>query len=78
MIFLVLLKIYFLFQTNENALSTVVALNADVILPELLESISTQLQDPRICQVSKDDYFTFLTPEGELYDKTVVPGYDYC
>lgn len=27
-------------------------------------------------KVSKDDYFIFLTPEGELYDKSVIPGND--
>ncbi|KYB24626.1 Translational activator GCN1-like Protein [Tribolium castaneum] len=61
-------------DTNENALATTVSLNAEVILPSLIETIATHLNDPRICQVSKDDYFTFLTPEGELYDKSVVPG----
>ncbi|RZC38970.1 translational activator GCN1-like, partial [Asbolus verrucosus] len=71
----VLVQEYNTSPTNENALSTTVSLNAEVILPSLIETVASNLQDPRICQVSKDDYFTFLTPEGELYDKSVVPGY---
>lgn len=27
--------------------------------------------------VTRDEYFTYLTPEGELYDKSQVPGYVY-
>jgi hypothetical protein len=72
----VLVQEYVTSPTNENALATTVSLNAEIILPSLIQTIATHLQDPRICQVSKDDYFTFLTPEGELYDKTVVPGDD--
>lgn len=42
----------------------------------MIEAVSNQLKDAQICQISKDDYFTFLTPEGELYDKSVLPGDD--
>ncbi|XP_030761834.1 eIF-2-alpha kinase activator GCN1 isoform X2 [Sitophilus oryzae] len=61
-------------QTYENALATVLSLNPDVVLPSVLTKLKKYLEDPRICQISKDDYFTFLTPEGELYDKSVIPG----
>lgn len=52
------------------------SLNAEVILPDLLGKVKQNLQDPRISQITKDDYFTFLTPDGELYDKSVIPGDD--
>lgn len=58
----------------ENALATLVSINADVILPNLINAFMQDLENPKICQISKDDYFTFLTPEGELYDKSVLPG----
>ncbi|XP_060530072.1 stalled ribosome sensor GCN1 [Cylas formicarius] len=61
-------------QTYENIISTLAALNAETILPPLIEKIRSNLEDPRLCQVSTDDYFIYLTPEGELYDKSVVPG----
>ncbi|KAF7282220.1 hypothetical protein GWI33_003020 [Rhynchophorus ferrugineus] len=61
-------------QTYENALSTVLSLNPDILLPSVLHQVRDYLEDPRICEITKDDYFTFLTPEGELYDKSVIPG----
>lgn len=67
---------FILLQTYENALSTLFSLNAQAILPNVLNTVKLNLEDSRICQVTKDDYFTFLTPEGELYDKSVIPGED--
>ncbi|CAG9865117.1 unnamed protein product [Phyllotreta striolata] len=63
-------------ETYENSLATLVSINGDVVLPEVIKTVLKQLEDPKICQISKDDYFTFLTPEGELYDKSVIPGDD--
>ncbi|CAG9834134.1 unnamed protein product [Diabrotica balteata] len=62
--------------SNENALATLIAVNPDALLPDIASKVITRLNDPRICQISKDDYFTFLTPDGELYDKSVIPGND--
>ncbi|XP_066249177.1 stalled ribosome sensor GCN1 [Euwallacea similis] len=61
-------------ETYENALSTIISLNAEPVLPNVLSAIISNLEDPRINQVTKDDYFTYLTPEGELYDNSVIPG----
>lgn len=55
-------------------MATLLTINADSILTPLLKKVKVYLDDPRICQVTKDDYFTYLTPEGELYDKSVIPG----
>ncbi|XP_021942062.1 eIF-2-alpha kinase activator GCN1, partial [Zootermopsis nevadensis] len=60
----------------ENSLQTVVRLNPDVVLPLLVTFVIKQLSDPSILLVTKDEYFTFLTPEGELYDKSVLSGKD--
>ncbi|CAH1119168.1 unnamed protein product [Phaedon cochleariae] len=70
----VLVEKYTNTPTNENALSTLVSLNPDVLLPNIIHNVTTHLEDPRICQVSKDDYFTYLTPDDQLYDKSVIPG----
>jgi hypothetical protein len=32
------------------------------------------LRDPELLRVTRDEYFTYLTPDTELYDKTAVPG----
>lgn len=64
----------FNFQTNKNALASLILLNDDVILPPVIEKVIKNLNEIKIQQVTKDDYFTFLTPEEELYDKSVLPG----
>lgn len=60
----------------ENALQRVTSLTPDVILPTLVAHLTAKLDDPEITKVTKDEYFTYLTPEGELYDKSVLPGND--
>jgi hypothetical protein len=62
------------FQCLENCLQTIAHLNADVVLPLLVAFVISHLSDPSILLVTKDQYFTFLTPEGELYDKSVLSG----
>lgn len=66
--------ISFLLQIYENALATTVALNPDVILSDIVDKCVENLSDPQVLAITKDDYFTYLTPEGELYDKSVLPG----
>jgi hypothetical protein len=51
-----------------------VRLNPDIILPLLVAFVSEHLSDTSVLLVTKDEYFTFLTPEGELYDKSVISG----
>nr|CAD7392316.1 unnamed protein product [Timema cristinae] len=64
-------------QCLENCLETVVDLNPEVILPPLVIHVGEILGDPAILHVTKTEYFTFLMPEGELYDKSVVSGKDH-
>lgn len=59
---------------NENVLRTIVRLNPHLVLPDVVKHIINNLNDKRIIEITEDDYFIFLTPEGELYDKSVVPG----
>ena len=60
----------------ENALARVTSLVPDMVFPTLIPSIISKLDDPEILKITKDEYFTYLTPEGELYDKSVLPGND--
>nr|CAD7433309.1 unnamed protein product [Timema monikensis] len=64
-------------QCLENCLETVVDLNPEVILPPLVIHVGEILGDTAILHVTKTEYFTFLMPEGELYDKSVVSGKDH-
>ncbi|KAL1132575.1 hypothetical protein AAG570_010527, partial [Ranatra chinensis] len=62
--------------TYEAALSTVTALNPDVMLPPLLKSATSVFLDPGLLNVSEEEYAIFQCPPGELYDKSVVSGKD--
>lgn len=33
------------------------------------------LRDDALPKITRDEYFTYLTPDGELFDKSVLPGY---
>lgn len=60
----------------ENALALVTSMAPDAVLSTLITHVTEKLDDPEIIKVTKDEYFTYLTPEGELYDKSVMPGND--
>jgi hypothetical protein len=45
---------------------------AEAIVPPLVDKASTLLTDPRLVQVTKEEYGIFLTPEGELYDNSII------
>lgn len=60
----------------ENALIRIISLAPDAFLPALVSNVTSKLDDPEILRVTKDEYFTYLTPEGELYDKSVLPVND--
>lgn len=62
--------------TYENAFATIVNFAPEILLPSLVKSVTMYLGDPEILKVTKDEYFTYLMPEGELYDKSVIPGND--
>lgn len=55
-----------------NALKTLLAVDTSCILPAVIRSSTAKLTNPDILSVSQTDYMIFLTPEGELYDKSVV------
>lgn len=65
---------YTVSESYENALSTIAQFNGPAFIPRLVESAIADLKDEALLKVTKDDYFTYLTPEGELYDKSVIPG----
>lgn len=60
----------------ENAISTLTRISPDTFLPLLITKITSDLNDHSLGNVTDDEYFTFLTPDGELYDKSVIPNSD--
>lgn len=60
----------------ENAIATLCKLSPEVIIPIIIEQVTSHLKNPEMSCVTDDEYFTFLTPDGELYDKSVIPNAD--
>lgn len=58
----------------ENAVLTLTRLDADAVLDVLVQHVTVELEKPEMMSVSDSDYFTYLTPEGELYDRSVMPS----
>ncbi|GBP56848.1 eIF-2-alpha kinase activator GCN1 [Eumeta japonica] len=61
-------------ETTSNVVSTLVSVNPEVIVPSLVSSVLDKLREEELLRVTRDEYFTYLTPEGELYDKSIIPG----
>lgn len=60
----------------ENCVSSIAKLSPDIILPLIIKQVTEQLNNSEMSNVTDDEYFTFLTPDGELYDKSVIPNTD--
>ncbi|KAL9698248.1 hypothetical protein quinque_001689 [Culex quinquefasciatus] len=60
----------------ENTLATLSAISPEVILPVLVKNVTDHLNNARMGNVTDEEYFTYLTPDGELYDKSVIPNSD--
>ena len=53
-------------------MTTVCRVCSDSVIPPLLEYAASLLKNPELSQITKDDYGIFLTPEGELYDNSII------
>lgn len=60
----------------ENCVSSIAKLSPDIILPLIIKQVTEQLSHSEMSNVSDEEYFTYLTPDGELYDKSVIPNTD--
>ncbi|XP_055638459.1 eIF-2-alpha kinase activator GCN1 [Toxorhynchites rutilus septentrionalis] len=58
----------------ENTLATLSHISPEVILPVLVKNVTDHLNNSRMSNVTDEEYFTYLTPDGELYDKSVIPN----
>ncbi|XP_050089217.1 eIF-2-alpha kinase activator GCN1 [Anopheles aquasalis] len=60
----------------ESTLATLSRISPEQILPVLVKNVCDQLTNSRMSDVTDEEYFTYLTPDGELYDKSVLPSSD--
>ncbi|XP_052737701.1 eIF-2-alpha kinase activator GCN1 [Bicyclus anynana] len=61
-------------ETARNVVSTLVRCSPASAGGAAAGAVLDALQRPDLLQVTRDDYFVYLTPPGHLYDKSVVPG----
>lgn len=61
-------------RMHENTLASMTKISPDIILPILINKVTTELNNSEMSNVTDDEYFTYLTPDGELYDKSVMPN----
>ncbi|CAH0406720.1 unnamed protein product [Chilo suppressalis] len=61
-------------QTTWNVVRTLVEANPEAIAGAAIQVALDALLDPALLRVTRDEYFTYLTPPGDLYDKSTVPG----
>ncbi|CAG9808270.1 unnamed protein product [Chironomus riparius] len=58
----------------ENSVAAIVNLNPEATMPMIVENVNTILNEVASVGIMDEEYFTYLTPEGELYDKSVMPS----
>ena len=64
--------LYLSLQTVQNTIGTLVRLVPDVLLPEMINHSCSCLDNPALLTVTHMDYAIMNTPEGELWDKSVL------
>ncbi|XP_028269572.1 eIF-2-alpha kinase activator GCN1 [Parambassis ranga] len=59
-------------QAVKNAVGALSALSPNKLLPRVISHITEGLSRPALLQVTREEYAIMLTPEGELYDDSIV------
>ncbi|PVD31523.1 hypothetical protein C0Q70_06936 [Pomacea canaliculata] len=56
----------------EKAIMTLCRIHAESTVGPLIDYVASLISNTGLDQVTKDEYGIFLTPEGELYDHTII------
>lgn len=59
-------------EVGRRILRTLVKIHSDLIMGEAVDSAVRYLESPNMLKISRDDYFIFRTPEGQLYNISVI------
>ncbi|XP_054628453.1 eIF-2-alpha kinase activator GCN1 isoform X1 [Dunckerocampus dactyliophorus] len=59
-------------QVVKNAVGALCGLSPDKLLPRVISHVTKGLSQPALIHVTKEEYAIMLTPEGELYDNTII------
>ncbi|KAM9194723.1 stalled ribosome sensor GCN1 [Dugong dugon] len=59
-------------QSSMNAMGSLSLLSPDQVLPQIISTITASVQNPALCQVTREEFAIMHTPAGELYDKSII------
>ncbi|XP_075390131.1 stalled ribosome sensor GCN1 [Tenrec ecaudatus] len=59
-------------QSSMNAVGSLSLLSPDRVLPQIISTITASVQNPALCQVTREEVAIMQTPAGELFDKTII------
>ena len=59
-------------QAIRNAVGALSGLSPIKLLPRVMVHVTQWLSNPALRQVTREEYAIMLTPEGELYDKSII------
>uniref|UniRef100_A0A670KGB9 GCN1 activator of EIF2AK4 n=1 Tax=Podarcis muralis TaxID=64176 RepID=A0A670KGB9_PODMU len=59
-------------KSSLNAVGLLSALSPSQVLPQVISTISAFLENPALCIVTQEEFAIMKTPEGELYDKSIL------
>lgn len=56
----------------KNAVGALSGLSPNTLLPQMMGHIIEGLSKPALSLVTKEEYAIMLTPEGQLYDQSII------
>ncbi|CAG5130064.1 unnamed protein product, partial [Candidula unifasciata] len=59
-------------EAEANAVSTLALASSGVVVPQLVSYVQELLSSPALVHITQEEYGIFLTPDGQLYDKTIL------
>uniref|UniRef100_A0A8C4NPU2 GCN1 activator of EIF2AK4 n=1 Tax=Dicentrarchus labrax TaxID=13489 RepID=A0A8C4NPU2_DICLA len=59
-------------QAVRNAVGALSGLSPNKLLPRVITHVTEGLSRPALLHVTREEYAIMLTPEGELYDKSII------
>lgn len=59
-------------QAVKNAVGALSSLSPNKLLPRIISHVIEGLSQPALLQVTKEEYGVMLTPDGELYDTSII------
>ncbi|XP_072839500.2 stalled ribosome sensor GCN1 [Pogona vitticeps] len=59
-------------KSSLNAVGMLSVLSPSRVLPQVISTILGSLENPALCLVTQEEFAIMKTPEGELYDKSIL------